>query len=329
MRRQSRTAPGPEPVAGPSQQDVELKARQGLAQLLAGDADAGLALYRQCFAGDFGGALPLGTHLEFLERGGRADMAAALRGLALASGGNLARNGTTLGGEPIDLIEEYETLFARGQINARMTLEYMLELSKRGQLDRVARVFDWARLLRIVRIDEALGPPTRDLLLRAEGDARFREQAQSVRNMRQIDNFETLGDPAPALLAALDAEAQRYLADWRASDHPFATLVPEHMFIKPWALISRGDGFNVPHVHHRGWATGVYYPIGLDAGPGGELCVGRPDQAAPGTADWPETRIRPEAGMLVLMPSFYTHSTVPLGRPGLRLSVAFDMMPVE
>jgi hypothetical protein len=26
------------------------------------------------------------------------------------------------------------------------------------------------------------------------------------------------------------------------------------------------------------------------------------------------------------MPSFYTHWTVPLGRPGLRLSVAFDMI---
>jgi hypothetical protein len=309
-----------------TREDAELKARQGLALLLAGDAEGGLALYSDCLGSDHVSALPFGTHLEFLERGGKTGMAAALGDLVLARGGNIARRGTTLGREPIDAIAEYEALIARGRMNPRMVLDYVVELSRLGQDDRVAAIFDPDRLLRIVHLDHALGPATRDLLLRAESDTDYSQVSQSVRNMRRIGELDTLGDPAPALLAAMHAEANRYLADWAASDHPLAALVPERTWMHSWALVSRGDGFNVPHLHHRGWATGVYYPIGLDPGPGGELCVGRPDEVPFETPGWPEMSIRPEAGMLVLMPSFYTHWTVPLGRPGLRLSVAFDLM---
>jgi len=42
--------------------------------------------------------------------------------------------------------------------------------------------------------------------------------------------------------------------------------------------------------------------------------------------DWGARTIKPRAGTLLLFPSYYTHWTVPLNRPGLRTSVAFDVV---
>lgn len=250
-------------------------------------------------------------------------MVAMLCGLALDRGADIARRERTLAGDPVDPIREYETLFAQGALNPRMILEYLTALSRIGRADRIAQIFDPGRLLRIVRLDPALADLARDLLLHAESEAGFHAQSQSIRNMCRIGDLEGASGP---LIPALHKAAQAYLSDWAASDHPLARLIPPRTAMKAWGLISRGEGFNTPHYHNRGWATGVYYPVGVEP-PGGELCVGRPDHIAASVPGWPEARIRPEAGMLVLMPSFYTHWTVPLGRPGLRLAVAFDMMP--
>jgi hypothetical protein len=305
--------------------DIEQEARQGLELLLKGDLEGGLARYLDCAASRFATAVPWGAHIERLGHAGQTHAAAMLCGLALDRGADIARKGRTLSGDPIDPIREYETLFAQGAINSHMILAYLTALSRIGRADRVAEIFDPARLLRIVRLDSGLAAPARDLLLREENEAGFHAQNQSLRNLCRIGDLETMAGPALPLIAALQEAAQAYLADWAASDHPFAPLLPARTAIKAWGLISRGEGFNTPHYHHLGWATGVYYPIGVDA-PGGALCVGRPDHIPANIPGWPEASIRPEAGMLVLMPSFYTHWTVPLGRAGLRLSVAFDMM---
>jgi hypothetical protein len=313
----------PESTPPPSQADIERQACAALDLLLGGDLESGLALYLECAASRFAAAVPWGAHIERLGHGGQGDAAAMLCGLALDRGTDIARRGRTLNGDPIDPVREYETLFAQGAINPRMILAYLTDLSRIGGTDRVARIFDLGRLLRVVRLDPGLADVARDLLLGEESESGFHTQSQSLRNMCRIGEVERMGGP---LVAALQQAGQRYLADWAASDHPFARLLPTHTTMKAWGLISRGEGFNTPHYHHLGWATGVYYPIGVKL-PGGELCVGRPDHIAASVPGWPEARIRPEAGMLVLMPSFYTHWTVPLGRPGLRLAVAFDMMP--
>jgi putative 2-oxoglutarate-Fe(II)-dependent oxygenase superfamily protein len=103
--------------------------------------------------------------------------------------------------------------------------------------------------------------------------------------------------------------------------------VPRTARISAWGLISRGEGFNAPHIHHKGWATGVYYPAAPEGGgPGGALRIGPPPALGARAPGWPDATIRPEPGLLVLIPSFYTHWTVPLGRPGLRTSIAFDLV---
>ena len=312
---------------GPPRAAWERRSREALALLLNGDPGAGLPLYEQCFRSGFSTAITTGFHLEVLERAGRDDMAHALRTLALERGANIARRGASLEGAVVEPMTEYETLFRNGFINSHMATDYMLRLSRAGEADRVKQLMDPARLLRVVKIESVAPESVAELMLRHETKAQFLEAEHSVRSMSRIDDIQLLEEPAGALLTALDAEGRRYLADWAGSDHPFAPYVPDEVRIKYWTLISRGEGFNTPHIHHRGWATGVYYPAAVEPeGAGGELCVGRPPRIAGDLPGWPEARIRPEAGMLVLMPSFYTHWTTPLGRPGLRISVAFDMI---
>src|SRR5205085_3996370 len=95
-------------------------------------------------------------------------------------------------------------------------------------------------------------------------------------------------------------------------------------------LISSGYGYNVPHIHHRGWITGVFYivgpnEIGAEGQPAGALRIGAFNAAANKTG-WPDLSIAPRPGTLVLFPSYFTHWTVPLGKPELRISIAFDVV---
>jgi hypothetical protein len=98
-------------------------------------------------------------------------------------------------------------------------------------------------------------------------------------------------------------------------------------------MISHGDGYNVPHIHPKGWITGVLYIAGpnrAEAGNSspGALRVGSPPSVV-GSAGWPDITVAPAPGTLVLMPSYYTHWTVPLGRPGLRIAIAFDVIDLR
>jgi hypothetical protein len=307
---------------------------EALVLLLRGESEAGLAAYREGIRGDFVHLFPIGLHLLFLRRAGRAAEAEALRDLALDRGATLAVKAGGFGAGDEEAAGEYEELFAEGIANSRMVSQYLLILTRLGRRDDVSALLGPDLLLRRVYLDlppsgpgaASLAAEVERLLLDLEDEAQEADSTQSVRRMRKLERFHALDHPAArALTAALKTEGERYLADWAESGHPLARIVPGRARLAAWGLISRGEGFNVPHIHYRGWATGVYYPAGIDSdGNGGSLCVGPPEGAGDG-AGWPRAEIRPEPGLLVLMPSYYTHWTVPLGRPGLRLSVAFDL----
>jgi hypothetical protein len=225
-------------------------------------------------------------------------------------------------------------LFAQGVINAPMVHAYLLALAKLGRDAAIAAVLDPEVLLWRVRLDlpapdgkpDGLAGSIQQVLLAEEAQAPFQEAKQSVRKMRFIKRFQHHPDPAAiALMAAVREQARSYLARWSASDHVFARHVPREFRMSSWGLVSRGEGYNTPHIHLKGWATGVYYPAAPDTPQGGELRIGPPAVLQPPGPGWPDLTIRPEPGLLVLTPSFYTHWTVPLDRPGLRSSVVFDV----
>jgi hypothetical protein len=315
--------------AQPTETDRDARrAGAALARIMAGDEAEGLALYRESLKAQPDPPFPAGHHLLFLERAGRTEAAAALRDLVLRRGGSVALSDAAPGSTPEKAARELEALFAQGLGNSKMVTQYLAALARLDRPRTVAGILDPGRLLRLVRLDDAVAPAAvAEALLREIDRASHRDAEKSVRLMRKLDGVHRHPDPTiRALVSALRAESCRYLADWAGSDHPLAQLVPRSCRIKAWSLFSQGEGYNVPHIHHKGWATGVYYPCDPSGGgPGGELQVG-PPPGAPEDSGWPNVAIRPEAGLLVLMPSFYTHWTVPLGRPGLRISVAFDLL---
>lgn len=310
---------------------AQAEARKALAMLVEGRVKPGFDLYDQCLRTGFGVSLQTGLHLLLLEKAGKPEIAARLRELVLSRGGNIVFKGVAIEADPGETAAEYEALLERGLFNTRMMESYLLLLTRLRRPERIAQLCDQERLLRSAWVGSAeLASEVQSLLLNEEAEADYQEAAQSVRNQRQISPLQKIADPAiSTLLAHLRDETAAYLADWAASDHALAPHVPRAFELEAWALISRGEGFNTPHVHHRGWATGVYYPTGLGDIPlGGELCVGPPETVSDAPEGWPSARIRPEAGLLVLMPSYYTHWTVPLGRPGLRTAIAFDIVRV-
>lgn len=301
---------------------------EALRRLLAGDTEGGLALYDSYLEEPDLPMAPIGLHAVFLEQAGEVEAAQRLLQAGVARGKNVAAKAGGFGADPAAAADEYEGLFARGLVNATMIHEYALALTGAGRSKDVERLFDRERLLQVVRVErDGLADSAARLLLAQESRGVWQEAVQSVRNMTFVRKVQEMEEAGP-LIAAFERESATYLNAWAGSDHPLASLVPRAFDIHAWGLISRGEGFNKRHVHRVGWATGVYYPVGVEAdGDRGALRVGPPESVAARPEGWPTATIRPETGLLVLMPSFYTHWTEPLGRPGLRLSVAFDLLP--
>ncbi|HYI40754.1 MAG TPA: putative 2OG-Fe(II) oxygenase [Allosphingosinicella sp.] len=312
--------------------------RDALSLLLAGETEAGLDLYDLCLKRTNRHNIPFGLHLIFLEQAGLAEVAKDLRHLALRRGGNIALKDVKPGVSPAEVAEEYEALFARGMANSRMIFRYMMALSRLGRTDEVAALLDPSRLLRRIQLDRpgpngeagGLAEAVQAMLIREEGRAEDRDFIQPFSKVPVLQRFHNLEDPAArALTAALREEADHYVRDWAASDHPLAPLVSREVRLDVWALFARNEGYCPRHLHPQGWSTGVYYPVGVEGdGPEGHLHIGPPEELEAVAPNWPRAVIRPEPGLLVLMPSYCMHWTVPSGGPGLRTSIAFDMLDV-
>ena len=298
----------------------------GLRLCLAGEAAAGLACYRSAARPRAFGRLPLGLHVHLIEEAGRTDAADELRRMTLNQGGDLAWRAKRAGATQAEAATEYEALFARGHGNARMVSNYALVLESLGRSPDIAALFDQPRRLRFARLDCAGEVAESLLTLEAGMGPSVREVVHHTRERLDIDR---LGDPAiDRLMAACRVEMAAYFTDWATSGHPLANLVPDQFGFSAWGHVSRGDGHATRHNHPVGWASAVFYPVGLDADEaGGNLRLGGWDAVPP--PGWPDAKIRPEAGLLVMMPSWYVHWTEPLEQPGLRIAIAIDAIPAR
>jgi len=97
-----------------------------------------------------------------------------------------------------------------------------------------------------------------------------------------------------------------------------------------WSVRLHTSGYHANHVHPRGWISSACYielPDGMNAGSGeGALTFGQPGiLTSPALSA--EHTVHPQAGMLVLFPSYFWHGTVPFSSGHARLTVAFDAVP--
>ncbi len=143
---------------------------------------------------------------------------------------------------------------------------------------------------------------------------------------------------APALMGSIREAIDAYAASL-SGDHPFVQARPTRATLTQWALVFRGGAHQAPHHHPGCWLTGVYYVSARYGGGHDAAESGGPRRGLIRLGcipDWtgtqPPWRVRevsPVSGTLLLFPSFVPHETVPPGDQGERISVAFDVTPVN
>ena len=98
-----------------------------------------------------------------------------------------------------------------------------------------------------------------------------------------------------------------------------------------WSVRLHRDGYHTSHVHPRGWISSACYIELPDSMRAGHTAEGILSFGAPGMLTTPplpaELSVRPEAGLLVLFPSYFWHGTLPFHSDQPRLTVAFDAVP--
>ncbi len=105
-----------------------------------------------------------------------------------------------------------------------------------------------------------------------------------------------------------------------------------------WSVRLHREGYHTSHVHPRGWISSACYIQLPDSMKGGGNMRGAGNGegilsfGAPGLITTPsldaELSLRPEAGRLVLFPSYFWHGTLPFHSDQPRLTVAFDVVPM-
>jgi uncharacterized protein (TIGR02466 family) len=151
---------------------------------------------------------------------------------------------------------------------------------------------------------------------------------------RRINHLEFCAGPLTQdLLSKVRDAVDAYVASRQASpDHPMIAHRPESVALNSWALTLHQDGHETWHVHPHGWISGVYYvkvprvapspgrhPGAIEFGP---YPLGRERDNLP----WPRWHVMPQAGLLLLFPSYYAHRTWPTSVDDTRICVAFDVV---
>jgi tetratricopeptide (TPR) repeat protein len=135
------------------------------------------------------------------------------------------------------------------------------------------------------------------------------------------------------LLLRIRAAIEAYVAERQAiSGHPMIKDCPASVALNSWAVVVYEDGHEQWHIHPSGWISGVYYvempevPADGGAHPGAIEFGPFPFGTDQEKAAWPRQRVTPQAGTLVLFPSYYAHRTWPTGVTRPRICVAFDVV---
>ena len=125
----------------------------------------------------------------------------------------------------------------------------------------------------------------------------------------------------------------------RDDGHPLlGRTSPRWRFSDSWSSRLRSGGYHPNPVHSHGWISSSYAvdlpPVMTAAMRAGQVHAGwinfgAPDIAVGGRELSAQRAVRPQVGRLVLFPSYMWHGTVPFADAHQRLTVAFDVLPLD
>jgi hypothetical protein len=237
------------------------------------------------------------------------------------------------------VMERAGALLAAGFYASPLVERLLLAAGRLGAVDQVTRWMDYQRFLWI----GALNPPD-SLLNAALADAMATDLVPytdedpylAFRQVWRRDGLAPgMGDP---VLDDMFERLHPLVADWIAAlpdepDHAFLAAKPERFRLGGWSVVSGAASHHISHIHPQCWANLVIYAqtppvIHASRGHQGWLRLGPP-------AEWglderhglPDVWIEPRPGMVVIMPSYFSHESIPLGVDGRRVCAAIQIYP--
>lgn len=160
---------------------------------------------------------------------------------------------------------------------------------------------------------------------------------QSLRGGTQTAGV-LFGSKHPVIIAArqaLHACVRRLIAQLPPDTrHPFlARNTGDVRFTGSWSVRLTASGKHINHFHPQGWLSSAFYvelPPSVASGAeshSGWIQFGQPPEKL-GLHLPPRRFVQPEAGKLVLFPSYMLHGTVPFSDAAPRMTMAFDAKPI-
>lgn len=137
------------------------------------------------------------------------------------------------------------------------------------------------------------------------------------------------------LVAGLGTCVKSYIDNLPEHDaHPLLMRRSDRFnFSASWSVRLQRSGYHTMHVHPLGWISSAYYvqvpaEVSESETHGGGIKFGEPDINI-GWRGVAKRKIQPQAGRLVLFPSYMWHGTIPFESDDPRMTVAFDVVPVH
>lgn len=230
-----------------------------------------------------------------------------------------------------------EACLIQAPTNQRALAHLGIALAQLGRDTEAKHLIDFDHLL---KIDSPPAPPGFDSIesfnravvdaLTSRIDLNTRHVARTLVGGARLEDTFTLDAPIADTLLGMFTQATRDYRDELAVtlDHPVIKGKPEAFTISSWANIMDGAAYETAHMHEGSWLSGVYYPeLSKPADGsehGGAIEFGGHDFGSALQLSGPTRVVMPQAGMLVLFPSYFYHRTIPIDGPGRRISIAFD-----
>jgi tetratricopeptide (TPR) repeat protein len=313
----------------------------GQSALATGDDQLALDALRSAAAKGFGRAF--GYLAEALRRLDRRDEAleAGLQGLE-----RLPSDFKALGIVARELLDRGETgrlwalcidLRARGAWGTYIPSAMALAAVTPEQNDEVAALIDPPRWFSVTQLalPEGFNQRLAGELLEHKSPSPLSSTKATVGEGSRIDQLGLAGGTlSQDLLGRIRSAVEDYVAERQAiADHPMIAHRPASVALNSWALIVHRDGHETWHIHPDGWISGVYYVKVPEVEPSRS---GHPGAIEFGLNPFgwkgeklplPHWHVMPQAGLLLLFPSYYAHRTWSTGVSDPRICVAFDVMP--
>ena len=244
--------------------------------------------------------------------------------------------------DPSAALQACDACLAIDPANREAIVFKAIALDELGRRDAARVLVDFDRFIRQVRITP---PPGFDGLAAFNGalarhvgahPARSFERSARLIGTQTQDLLVEPKGPVAALEDIIRGAVEDYLRSLPADpDHPFLANPPGHWQLDAWGIVLEAQGLIASHIHPPAWLSGVYYVEVPDAAgaPGqdraGWIEFGRPPPEFPCTVEPEVQMFRPEEGLMLLFPSYFYHRAVPFETPERRISISFDVLPVD